>query len=452
MNTKCKCEQLEFQGFGRRKIVIKNDGKMNTTDGGYLLLQQIERKHGIISHLADCFSDSREQYRVKHTLKGLLTQRIFGICQGYEDLNDHDHLREDPLLQYVCGKVKSPVAGKSTLNRLELGLEPDESDDRYSKITWNEQEIEDLFCDLFLDSLKEAPDSLILDFDATDIPIHGDQANKFFHGYYDHYCYLPLYVFCGDFPLAAKLRPSNIDACKGTEEILERLVRKIRERFPNANIIFRGDSGFCRDSILNTCESLNIEYVVGMGRNDRLLDKITWQMIETSRIYQETKEPARVFTRFPYRTKTSWSCERQVVAKAEHLPRGRNPRFIVTNISAEKWDDKSLYEQLYCARGDMENRIKDQQLDMFADRTSSWWMSSNQLRLWFSAIAYIFFVYLQQIIRRVTGDDIKRIPSTIRLKYLKVSAAVRITVRNVWVSLPESFPYWDIWIKTSQAF
>ena len=454
MDTKCKCEQLEFQGFGRRKIIIKNDGKMNTTDAGYLLLQQIEQKYGIINRLSNCFSDKREQYRVKHSVIGLLKQRIFGICQGYEDLNDHDNLRDDPLLQYICGKEgKSPVAGKSTLNRLELGMEPDEIEgDRYSKITWDEEQIEELLCDLFLDSFTEKPESMILDFDATDIPIHGDQAYKFFHGYYDHYCYLPLYVFCGDFPLAAMLRPSNIDACEGTEAILKRLVKRIRAKYPDVQIIFRGDSGFCRDGILSLCETLQINYVVGMARNHRLLDNIAWQMVEAARVCRQTKQPARIFSRFFYRTVNSWSCERQVVAKAEHLPKGQNPRFIVTNISFQEWDDKSLYEQLYCGRGDMENRIKEQQLDLFADRISSWWMSSNQLRLWFSAFAYIFFVHLQQMIQEATGDETRKMPSTIRLKILKVSAVVRITFRNVWVSLPESFPYWDIWIKLPDNF
>jgi hypothetical protein len=317
MNTKYKCQQLEFQGFGRRKIIVKNDGKMNTTDGGYLLLQQIEQKSGIISRLSECFTDEREQYRVRHSLKGLLKQRIFGLC---------------------------------------------------------------------------------------------------------------------------------------TEEILERLVEKIRIKYPEVKIIFRGDSGFCRDGILNLCESLEIDYVVGMAGNNRLHDRIIWQMIKASKLCQETGLAARVFTRFPYRTRNSWSCERQVVAKTEHLPRGKNPRFIVTNISSDNWDDKSLYEVLYCGRGDMENRIKDQQLNLFADRTSTWWMSSNQLRLWFSTIAYIFFVFLQKTIQKVTSDETRRMPQTIRLKMLKVSAAVKITVRNVWISLPESYPYWDVWIKLSKAF
>ena len=447
MNTECKCEQLEFQGLGHRKVVIKNDGKMNTTDGGYLLLQQIENRYQIIERLSKCFTDNRSSKRIIHPLTELLKQRIFGICQGYEDLNDHDSLREDTLLQYVCGKEgRYPVAGKSTLNRLELGMEPDEElEDRYSKITWDKEHIEDLFIDLFLDSFDKVPDSLILDFDATDIPIHGSQANKFFHGYYDHYCFLPLYVFCGDFPLAVRLRPSNIDACKGTEEILEKIVDRIRGRYPQVNIIFRGDSGFCRDSILSLCESVSIQYVVGMARNDRLLNEIAWPMMEALRKYSQTKKPARVFSRFSYQTNNSWSCEREVVAKSEYLPKGKNPRFIVTNIPSEQWDDQSLYEALYCGRGDMENRIKDQLLDLFAERTSTWWMSSNQLRLWYSSIAYIFFVYLQRKLQDISVDKIRRIPSTIRLKILKVSAIVKVSVRKVWISLPESFPYWDIW-------
>lgn len=453
MNTECKCQQLEFQGLESRKIVIKNNGKMNSSDAGFLLLQQIEKKHKIIQRLSKCFTDNREKYRIKHSLKSLLTQRIFGICQGYEDLNDHEELRHDPLLQYVCGtEGKYSVAGKSTLNRLELGMEPDEKlGDRYSKIIWNAENIEDLFCDIFLDTFNGSPEELILDFDATDIPLHGDQENKFFHGYYDHYCYLPLYVFCGDFLLAARLRRSGIDGCEGTEEILERLVIKIRNRFPDVKIIFRGDSGFCRNSILSLCEKMNVLYVVGMAQNSRLKEIISDQMKEAEKKYQETEKPARVFTRFSYRTVSSWKRDRDIVAKAEHLPKGENPRFVVTNVLPEIWNDKALYEELYCGRGDMENRIKEQKLDLFADRTSSWWMSSNQLRLWFSAIAYTFFVFLQNKLIE-TGDNIRKMPSTVRLKFLKVSAYVRITVRNVWISLPESFPYWDVWIKLSKAF
>jgi hypothetical protein len=452
MKTKCKCEQLEFQGFGRRKIIVKNDGKENSSDAGFLLLNKIEEKHNIVHRLAECFIDNRNQEKITHSLTALLTQRIFAICQGYEDLNDHDILREDPLLQYVCEKEKNmPVAGKSTLNRLELGKEADlKLGWRYSKIYWEDKMIEDLFCEIFLDSFKTAPKQLILDFDATDIPVHGDQQYKFFHGYYDHYCFLPLYVFCGDFPLAAKLRPSDIDGCLGTEEILERLVCKIRERFPDTQIIFRGDSGFCRDSIMSLCESLGISYVIGIAKNSKLKDLIFFQMIQASREYRKTGQSARVFTRFTYRTHDSWNRDREIVAKAEHLSKGENPRFIVTNIEQEKWSDQALYEELYCARGDMENRIKEQQLCLFADRTSTWWMSSNQLRLWFSAFAYIFFILLQDIIPEDRLEK-RYMPSTMRLRLLKVSAVVRITVRNVWISLPESYPYWDVWIELSRG-
>ena len=236
MATHCNDQQLQFQGFGNKKIIVKNDGSVNSSDGGLLLLQQLEQKYRIIERLNDCFTDSREKYRIKHDLISLLSQRIFGICQGYEDLNDHDILRNDPLLQYVCGKKKGTLAaGKSTLNRLELGKEPDYGQDddwRYSKITWEDSKIEDLFCELFLESFDSVPDQIILDFDATDISVYGDQQSKFFHGYYDHHCFLPLYVFSDNFLLSATLRPSNIDGCKGTEEILEKLVHRIKKRFP----------------------------------------------------------------------------------------------------------------------------------------------------------------------------------------------------------------------------
>ena len=455
-NTECNANQLELQGLeiGKsREIIVKNDGKVNSSDAGFLLLQQVEQKHKIIEKLSDFFTDKRDQEKITHGLAALLKQRIFGICQGYEDLNDHEQLREDPLLQYICGRDdKTPVAGKSTLNRLELGHELDEkTKDRYSKITWNARGIEELLCQLFLESFEEPPETLILDFDATDIPLHGEQQQRFFHGYYDHYCYLPLYVFCDDFPLIARLRPSSVDACEGTEEILVKLVGAIRARFPDVRIIFRGDSGFCRESILKQCEILKVKYITGIAGNSRLLKKIDPQMVKAEKLFGKSKEAERVFTRFSWKTESSWSRNRDVIAKVEHLPGKKNPRFIVTDISAEEGDAQSLYEDVYCARGDMENRIKEQQLYLFADRSSSWWMSSNQLRLYFSTIAYIFFVHLRRIILQVSGDETRSMSSTIRLRMLKVSAAVKITVRRVWISLPESFPWWDIWIRTARA-
>lgn len=447
MNTQCKDLQLTLQGLDNRKIVVSNDARINSSDAGLLLLGKLDQRYRIIQRLTNCFTDSRENYRVKHSLKSLLTQRIFGIIQGYEDLNDHEELRKDPLLQYVCG-ARHQIAGKSTLNRLELGMELDEGEgDRYSKIRWNPEEIEDLLCQIFLESFQSPPSEIILDFDATDIPLHGDQEGKFFHGYYDHYCYMPLYVFSGEYLLTARLRPSNIDGCAGTEEILKKLVSHIKARFPDVRIIFRGDSGFCRESILKCCETLKIQYVVGMAKNPRLKEILAPQMNEAKKLFEETGKASRVFTRFSYQTRKSWSRSRQVVAKAEHLSKGVNPRFVVTNLNMS---DKDLYEVLYCGRGDMENRIKEQKLDLFAERTSSAWMSSNQLRLWFSALAYTFFVLLK---RFIPSDNPNRrsLSCTLRLRLLRIAATVRISVRKVWVSLPVSFPYWDIWRQIAVA-
>ena len=350
MNTQCSDRQLTLQGIDKRKIVIKNDASVNSSDGGLLLLGKLEQRFGIIRRLAQCFTDTRESYRVKHSLTSLLSQRIFGIVQGYEDINDHEELRKDPLIQYVCSGKEEMTAGKNTLNRLELSKEHDEVEgNRYSKINWDEQKIEDLFCQVFLESFQVPPRNIVLDFDATDIPLHGDQESKFFHGYYDHYCYLPLYVFCGEHLLAARLRPSKIDGCAGTEEILERLVEKIRTRFPKVRIIFRGDSGFCRESILKCCEDLQIHYVVGLAKNSRLQEIIEPQMQAAEELYKSTGKASRVFKRFSYRTRDSWSRSRDVVAKAEYLRQGSNPRFVVTNINTVH--DKVLYEKFYCGRG-----------------------------------------------------------------------------------------------------
>jgi hypothetical protein len=447
MNTQCKDQQLILQGLDSRNIIVSNDAKVNSSDGGLLLLGKLEQRFGIIKKLSNCFSDSRESYRVKHSLKSLLTQRIFGIVQGYEDLNDHEELRKDPLLQYVCG-AHHRVAGKSTLNRLELGMELDNEDgNRYTKIRWDPEKIENLFTQIFLDSFRIPPTQIILDFDATDLPLYGDQEGKFFHGYYDHYCYMPLYVFSGEHLLSARLRPSNIDGCAGSEQILENLVHQIRTRYPDVRIIFRGDSGFCRESILSCCDSLKIKYVVGMAGNSRLKEILAPQMEEAMEMCHKTGKASRVFTRFSYRTRKSWSRSRQVVGKAEHLSKGSNPRFVVTNI---KMDDKELYEVLYCGRGDMENRIKEQKLDLFADRTSAGWMSSNQLRLWFSAFAYTFFVLLKRFIP-FDNPNRRSLSYTLRLHLLKIAATVRISTRKVWVSLPMSFPYWDIWRQIATA-
>ena len=334
---------------------------------------------------------------------------------------------------------------------MELGKElDDELWERYSKITWDDEAIEELLCDIFIESYKRPPKKIILDFDATDIPLYGNQQMRFFHGYYDHYCYLPLYVFSGEHLLAARLRPSDIDGSAGSEEILEKLVKRIRARFPRVRIVFRGDSGFCREDILSLCERLKIKYIVGLARNSRLLEMIAPQLLEAKKNHQESGVSERVFTRFNYRTQKSWSCNRSVIAKAEHLEKGSNPRFVVTNIPEDEMDAQSLYEEVYCARGNMENRIKEQKLDLFSDRTSTGWMSSNQLRLWFSGFAYVFFTLLKRFIPEESSFN-KNLPSILRLRLLKVAATIRLSVRKVWISLPESFPYWDIWRRICSA-
>lgn len=453
MNTKCNDKQLELQGLGKRKILITNDAEVSSSDGGLVLLHQIEQRYGIIDRLVGCFMDRRHQSWVSHSVKTLLSQRILGLCQGYEDLNDHDEWRKDPLLSLFCGNEDgSYVAGKSTLNRLELGKEVTEDyGSRYNKITWDDEKIEDLFIDLFLDSFARAPKEIILDFDATDDPLHGEQEGRFFHGYYDCYCYLPLYVFSGPYLLTAKLRSSNIDASAGSVEVLEKIVAKIRDRFPKVRIIMRGDCGFCRDAIMSFCEQHGIYYLFGLARNKRLQKAIGADMHQVKQLCEQTLESQRQFKELIYRTQKSWSRKRRVIAKVEHLQKGENPRFIVTNLPRKFWPAQMLYEEIYCARGDMENRIKEQQLYLFADRTSTGWMSSNQLRLWFSSFAYMFFVLLRE--KALADSEWNRSQaSTLRLKLLKVSAVVKVTTRAVRVRLPYAYPYWDAWIQFTEAF
>lgn len=448
MNTECTPDQLEFQGFKKRKVIVKHDAEISSSDGGLLLLSEIEKKYSVINQLSECFIDNRNQSYVQHSLKTLLTQRIFGLCQGYEDLNDHDQWRSDPLLALACDiDTNKTVAGKSTLNRLELGKEvTEEYGDRYNKISWDDEKVENLFIKIFLDNYKDTGKPMILDFDATDDLLYGNQEGKFFHGYYDSYCYLPLYVFCGEYLLAAKLRTSNRDGCDGTKEILERIIPMIRKRFPHIQIIVRGDSGFCREEIMRFCENHNVDYIFGLARNNRLCKAIAGQLKTAKRLYDETCESQRLFCELKYKTQKSWSKTRRVVGKAEYLAKGENPRFVVTSLPILQWIGRALYEDLYCARGDMENRIKEQQLYLFADRTSSAWFSSNQLRLWFSSFAYMFFVLLRTV--ALIDTDLKRAQAvTLRIKVLKVAAIVKVSTRRILIRFPSAYPYWGIWTK-----
>jgi len=457
MKTQCNPSQLEFHALDRRKVIGKFDGGNITSDAGGLLLRETEKRTGIICQFARCFTDLRNPKQIEHTIKELVSQRVYGLALGYEDLNDHDELRRDPLLAVLVGKEDpegetrirkqdrgKAMAGKSTLNRLELTSAcPTEAEKRYKKIIMKEDEIDRLFVEVFLQAHTETPKEIILDVDATDDPLHGNQEGRFFHGYYMNYCYLPLYIFCGEFLLCARLRPSNIDASEGTVEELERIVRQIRDAWPEVKIIVRGDSGFCREKIMHWCEAHAIDYVFGLAKNDRLKAVIGEELHQARQLYEETGKPARVYKGFYYETLKSWSRRRRVVAKAEYLDKGSNPRFVVTSIKKVRMDVRAVYENLYCGRGDMENRIKEQQLWLFADRTSAGKMRANQLRLYFSSIAYM----LMQALRRIGLKGTRMATAqcnTIRLKLFKIGAQVRISIRKVWVSLASGYPYLDI--------
>ena len=457
MTTQCNPSQLEFHALGRRKVVGKFDGGNITSDAGGLLLRETENQAGIIRQFSKCFEDLRDPNRIEHTVKELISQRVYGLALGYEDLNDHDELRRDPLLAVLVGKedpegetrIRKPdkgkaIAGKSTLNRLELTpAVPTAADKRYKKIIMKQEQIDRLFVDVFLQAHAEAPKEIILDVDATDDPLHGNQEGRFFHGYYMNYCYLPLYIFCGEFLLCARLRPSNIDAAEGTVEELERIVEQIRSHWPEVKIIVRGDSGFCRERIMRWCEDHQIDFVLGLAKNERLKAIIDEELQQAKQLYLETKKPARVFKGFRYETLKSWSRKRRVIAKAEYLDKGSNPRFVVTSIDKQRIAADILYEKIYCGRGDMENRIKEQQLWLYADRTSANKMRANQLRLYFSSVAYM----LMQALRRLGLKGTKMASAqcnTIRLKLLKIGAQIKISVRNVWVSLASGYPYLDL--------
>jgi len=457
MKTQCNPFQLEFHALGRRKVIGKFDGGNITSDAGGLLLRETEQKTGIVRQFAKCFEDLRDPHRIEHSVTELIAQRVYGLALGYEDLNDHDELRRDPLLAALIGKEEpegearirnqdkgKAMAGKSTLNRLELTpAEPTESEKRYKKIIMKQEQIDRLFVDVFLQAHVEAPEAIILDVDATDDPLHGNQEGRFFHGYYMNYCYLPLYIFCGEFLLCARLRSSNIDASEGTVEELERIVKQIRDTWPAVKIIVRGDSGFCREKIMNWCEGHGIDYVFGLAKNERLKAVIDEELQQAKQLYEETEKPARVYKDFCYETLKSWSRKRRVIAKAEYLDKGSNPRFVVTSVERHRMDMRTIYENLYCGRGDMENRIKEQQLWLFADRTSAGKMHANQLRLYFSSVAYM----LMQALRRLGLRGTKMATAqcnTIRLKLFKIGAQVKISVRKLWVSLASGYPYLNL--------
>ena len=443
MPTECSQASLNFASLGSRKVIAAFDGGAITSNAGALLLRETDRAIGLSRQAAACFVDGRRQDRIEHSVETLVAQRIHGISLGYEDLNDHDELRHDPVLGLVSGKAETRrsdcavLAGKSTLNRLEHA--PKTDDDRYRKLSVDEGAMERLFVSVFLKSHATPPERIILDLDATDDPIHGDQEGRFFHGYYKCYCYLPLYIFCGRHLLLAKLRPANIDASAGAKEEIAFIVAQIRQSWPSVEIWLRADSGFCREELMAWCEAHGVHYVFGLARNPRLEALIADELAEAARKAAESGKPERLFKELRYRTLNSWSRERRVVAKAEHLPKGKNPRFIVTSLTSEAAGAQELYEKIYCARGDMENRIKECQLDLFADRTSAASLRANQLRLWFASLAYVLMTALRHM--ALQGTELAQATAgTIRLKLLKLGALVTVSVRRVRIAIASACP------------
>src|SRR5450432_3362603 len=403
--TECNQSGFGFEASGRREIVARFDGGTISSDGGAFLLRQTDKRLNLLTRLAKCFLDGRNQEQVEHTVAEMLAQRIYGLALGYEDINDHEQLRRDPVFGILAGRadLDEPLAGKSTLNRMELGTG---TTGRYKKITYWKDSIDELLVNVFIESHQSAPAEIILDVDTTDLPLHGRQEGRFFHGYYDNYCYLPLYVFCGDHVLCARLRESNHDASFGSLAEIARIVVQIRAAWPEVKIILRGDSGFCRNELMSWCENNGVDFVFGLARNKRLRKIIGKQMQEATQQWNRTGKPARVFTEFEYRTKRTkkggWDRVRDVAAKAEHIDGKENPRFVVTSLTKEQWEAQALYEKLYCGRGDMENRIKEQ-FSLFADRVSAETMRANQMRLYLSAMAYILVSGLRRLGLKATA-------------------------------------------------
>jgi hypothetical protein len=440
--TECIPESFPFAAVGTRQVVARFDGGHVVSDGGALLLGEVERQTGMLHRFAACFSDQRDPSRIEHTVEQLIRQRIYALALGYEDLNDHDRLRHDPLLAALSGKLEPTqelLAGKSTLNRLELTRPPAEAGQRrYQRILFDPESADQLLVQLFVEAQAAPPTEIVLDLDATDDPLHGQQEGRFFHGYYGHYCYLPLYVFAGDHLLCARLRTADQDGSAGAREEVERIVGQLRQRWSAVKITLRADSGFCREELMSWCEEHGVDYVFGLARNRRLQEMLAEAMAEAQQKYEATGQPARVFHEGRYQTRESWSRERRVVGKAEHLDKGANPRFVVTSLSAEQWAARALYEDLYCARGEMENRVKEQ-FQLFADRTSTHWLWSNQLRLSLSAFAYVLLDTLRRV--GLPGTEMAQAEvQTIRLRLLKIGAVVRVSVRKIWVSLASAHP------------
>ena len=451
-----QCTTIELPKHARRQVSACFDGGRLSNDGGALLLAAADRALRLTARLAGCFQDYRQRGRCEHTVQALSAQRLFGLALGYEDLNDHDTLRDDSLLALavgcadVTGQSRSrqrdkghPLAGSSTLNRFELGRPEQAAKDRYKRIVGDAQQLDRLLVQLFIEMQAAEPEELVLDIDASDDALHGEQEGRYFHGYYDCYCYLPLYVTCGRHVLSGQLRTADVDPAVGALADVQRIVAQLRQRWPQVRLLVRGDAGFCREALMAWCEEqAGVDYVCGLAQNARLQRAVRQQRERARRRGLVRGQSARCYREFGYRTRRSWSRTRRVVGKAEWLPgpgRNSNLRFVVTSLSRQRWGTRELYEQLYCARGDMENRIKEQQLDLFADRTSASALRANQLRLHWA----LFTAALLEQIRSVAlaGTELAQAQfGTLRVLLFKVAASVRVSVRRIRVSLSSLFP------------
>jgi hypothetical protein len=450
MQTECSADLFEFAPVESRAVVAAFDGGKITSDAGGLLLGLADRAIGLVGRFAGCFADARDPALIEHQVRTLVGQRVFAMALGYEDLNDHDQLRHDPVMAVLAGKLKpvrqkkcAPVAGKSTLNRLELSLP---APSRYKKISYEAAPIEALFVDLFVEAHASAPDQIVIDLDATDDPLHGMQEGRFFHGYYDSFCYLPLYVFCGRHLLAAKLRTSDRDAADGSAAEMARIIGQIRSRWPKVRVVLRGDSGFARQALMAWCEDNGVDYLFGLQGNVRLVAEIAAELqAATAASQADDGRPARRFKDFTYRPhKKAWNRARRVIGKAEVTQGEANPRFVVTSLPATAWQAQPLYEELYCARGEMENRIKECQLDLFADRTASATLRANQLRLWFASMAYVLTCALRRIGLHHTQLQ-NATCGSLRLKLFKIGALVRTSVRRIKIAMASACPFQREW-------
>lgn len=453
MMTECNSRQLHFTSLGRRRVTARFDGGHLTSDAGGPLLAEMDRRLGMLERLADCFLDHRDPDLLEHSVRDLLSQRIFTQALGYEDLSDHDLLRSDPLLAMMVGKKDvtgsdrrrlrdrgRALASSSALSRLERSRPEEASTDRYRRIAADTGKMDSLLWDLCIEAHQRAPDRIVLDLDATDDPLHGRQEGRFFHGYYRSYCYLPLYVFCRDHLLLCRLRTADTDPGAGVAEELSPLIDRLRSAWPDTEIVLRADSGFARDQTMSWCEAEGIFYVFGLSRNARLEKMLARAMAKSQRRHLATGKPMRRYRQFQYRTLKTWSKRRRVVGKAEYLQKGANPRFVVTNLPSSAIGKRDLYEKLYCPRGEMENKIKEMQLALFADRTSSGTMAANQLRLYFAGFAYVLLEGLRRLGLKGTGNARLRCDS-LRLRFLKIAGKVRITHRRIWISLPSAYPF-----------